>query len=54
MWNGITRTITKGMINPDQRVTNNASTPVAVYNIPVYIVCRLSSADSTTGTNYIV
>ena len=45
MWNGVKRTIPKGMINP------NAVHP---YNTPCYIVCRLSSADATTGTNYIV
>lgn len=45
MWNGTKRTITKGMFNP------NAVLP---YNIPIYIVCRLSSATATTGTNYMV
>lgn len=45
MWNGTTRTISKQMINP------NAVLP---YNIPIYVVCRLSSAAATTGTNYMV
>ena len=45
MWNGVKRTIPKGMINP------NAVHP---YNTPCYVVCRLSSADAATGTNYIV
>lgn len=45
MWNGVKRTIPKGMINP------NAAHP---YNTPCYVVCRLSSATATTGTNYIV
>ena len=44
-WNGVKRTITKQMINP------NAVLP---YNIPIYVVCRLSSATATTGTNYMV
>ena len=45
MWNGIKRTVTKGMFNPNT---------IVPYNIPVYIVCRLSSASATTGTNYMV
>ena len=45
MWNGTVRTITKQMINPNT---------IASYNIPIYVVCRLSSATATTGTNYIV
>ena len=45
MWNGTKRTVAKGMIDP------NAVLP---YNIPIYIVCRLSSTTSTTGTNYLV
>ena len=45
MWNGVQRTVPKGMVNP------NAVHPV---NVPIYIVCRLSSDTATTGTNYIV
>ena len=45
MWNGTKRTITKGMFNPNK---------ILPYNIPIYIVCRLSSATATTGTNYMV
>lgn len=45
MWNGLMRTVAKGMINP------NAIVP---YNRYIYIVLRLSSASSTTGTNYMV
>lgn len=45
MWNGTKRTITKGMFNPNT---------VLPYNIPIYIVCRLSSSTATTGTNYMV
>ena len=45
MWNGIKRTIPKGMVNPNA---------VHAYNRPTYVVCRLSSATATTGTNYIV
>lgn len=44
-WNGVKRTITKQMINPNT---------VLPYNIPIYVVCRLSSATATTGTNYMV
>lgn len=44
-WNGTKRTITKGMANPGT---------ILPYNIPIYIVCRLSSASATTGTNYMV
>lgn len=45
MWNGVKRTIPKGMVNP------NAIHP---FNIPCYVVCRLTSATATTGANYIV
>ena len=45
MWNGTVRTVTKQMINPNS---------IAPFNIPIYVVCRLSSATATTGTNYIV
>lgn len=45
MWNGTKRTITKGMFNPNK---------VLPYNIPIYIVYRLSSATATTGTHYMV
>ena len=44
-WNGAKRTITKQQINPGT---------IVPYNIPIYIVCRLSSATATTGTNYMV
>ena len=44
-WNGTKRTITKQLINPSA---------ISPYNIPVYVVCRLSSATATTGTNYMV
>lgn len=44
-WNGTKRTITKQLINPSA---------IFPYNIPVYVVCRLSSATATTGTNYMV
>ena len=44
-WNGTKRTITKQQVNPGT---------IVPYNIPIYIVCRLSSATSTTGTNYMV
>jgi hypothetical protein len=33
------------MVNPNT---------VLPYNIPIYIVCRLSSSTATTGTNYMV
>jgi len=42
---GTRRTITKQMMNPNT---------ILPYNIPIYIVCRLSSATATTGTNYMV
>lgn len=42
---GTKRTITKQMANP-----NN----ILPYNVPIYIVCRLSSASATSGTNYMV
>ena len=45
MWNGVKRTIPRGAMNPNS---------VVPFNIPVYIVCRLSSATSTTGTMYMV
>ena len=45
MWNGVERTVTKGMINP------NAIVP---YNRYIYIVLRLTSASSTSGTLYMV
>lgn len=45
MWNGTTRTITKQMLNPNT---------IIPFNIPIYVVCRLSSATATTGTNYLV
>ena len=45
VWNGIERTITKQMVNPNT---------IAPYNIPIYIVCRLSNASATTATNYMV
>ena len=44
-WNGTKRTITKQQVNPGT---------IVPYNIPIYIVCRLSSATGTTGTNYMV
>ena len=44
-WNGTKRTITKQQVNPGT---------IVPYNIPIYIVCRLSSATATTGTNYMV
>ena len=44
-WNSTKRTITKQQVNPGT---------VAPYNIPIYIVRRLSSATGTTGTNYMV
>ena len=44
-WNGTKRTITKQLINPSAISPNN---------IPIYIVCRLSSSTATTGTNYMV
>ena len=44
-FNGTKRTITKQMANP-----NN----ILPYNVPIYIVCRLSSASATSGTNYMV
>jgi hypothetical protein len=45
MWDGVKRTVTKGMINPNT---------LCPYNRTIYIVCRLSSASATTGTNYLV
>lgn len=45
MWNGVERTVSKGMINP------NAIVP---YNRYIYIVLRLTSASSTSGTLYMV
>ena len=45
MWNGVKRTIPKGMVDP------NAIHP---FNIPCYVVCRLTSATATTGANYVV
>lgn len=45
LWNGVKRTITKQMINPNT---------ILPYNTPIYVVCRLSSATATTGTNYMV
>ena len=44
-WNGIKRTVIKGMINP------NAICP---YYKTIYIVLHLSSATSSTGTAYLV
>lgn len=44
-WNNTKRTITKQMVNPNT---------ILPYNIPIYIVCRLSSSTATTGTNYMV
>lgn len=44
-WNSTKRTITKQQVNPGT---------IVPYNIPIYIVCRLSSATATTGTNYMV
>ena len=44
-WNGVKRTITKQMVNPNT---------IAPFNIPIYIVTRFSSTTATTGTNYIV
>ena len=44
-WNSTKRTITKQQVNPGT---------IVPYNIPIYIVCRLSSATGTTGTNYMV
>ncbi len=44
-WNGTKRTITKQQVNPGT---------IVPYNIPIYIVYRLSSATDTTGTNYMV
>ena len=43
MWNGVKRTVPNVEYNP------NSALP---YNIPVYLVLRLSSATSTTGTIY--
>ena len=43
MWNGVKRTVPNVEYNP------NSALP---YNIPVYLVLRLSSATSTTGTVY--
>ena len=45
MFEGTKRTVTKGMVNPNS---------MAPFNIPIYIVERLSSATATTGTNYLV
>ena len=45
MWNGVKRTVPKGMINPNS---------VHPFNTPLFVVLRLSSATATTGTNYIV
>ena len=45
MWNGVKRTVPNAEFNP------NANLP---YNIPIYLVLRLSSATSTTGTMYAV
>lgn len=44
-WNGTKRTITKQLINPSA---------ISPFNIPIYLVCRLSSSTATTGTNYMV
>ena len=45
MWNGVMRTVAKGMINP------NAIVP---FNRYIYIVLRLTSTSSTSGTKYMV
>ena len=45
MFNGVTRSVTRGMINPNQALP---------YNVTVYIVMRLTSASATAGTNYLV
>ena len=45
MWNGKLRTVARQEINPND---------VYPYNIPLFVVLRLSSADATTGTNYLV
>ena len=45
LWNGAKRTIPRGGINPNS---------IVPFNIPVYLVCRLSSATSATGTMYMV
>lgn len=45
MWNSVKRTVPKGMVNPNS---------VHPFNIPLFIVLRLSSATATTGTNYVV
>ena len=45
MFNGIRRIVNKGKINPDTSIP---------YNRTCYIVLRLSSATSITGTNYLV
>lgn len=45
MWNGVKRTIPHAMINPNS---------VVPFRIPIYVVCRLSSATATTGTLYLV
>ena len=44
-WNSTKRTITKQLINPSA---------ISPFNIPIYLVCRLSSSTATTGTNYMV
>lgn len=43
-FNGTKRTVPKGMVNPNSWGNNRT----------VYVVCRLTSATATTGTNYIV
>lgn len=44
-WNGVKRTVSKTMLNPNQ---------VLPYYTTIYIVLRLSSASATTGTLYMV
>lgn len=45
LWNGVKRTVPSATFNPNS---------VYPYNIPIYLVLRLSSATSTTGTIYAV
>lgn len=44
-WNGVKRTVPKKMLNPNAVVPNSTT---------IYIVLRLSSTESTTGTLYMV
>ena len=45
VFNGVKRTISKQMANPNG---------IIPFNIPIYLVYRLSSETATTGTNYMV